>query len=215
MRIEFIPKTAATIVDVDIQSLKMGQKDVKPAVCLHLKLMRPNQTLAMLDKNLLPFLYEKATAEAGKQKTLDGVEVISELPQLSPLANSIGAINWDGEQTGTTLMIYQGVTGDQDIKLRDCTVRKVKIDPKEGGAVEWTLQVYTADVDQDTIGALGVLKSLERDIELVAAAVTESGQQELDEDDDQPSPEKALAGAVNTGAANSGDGKVWPFKDAA
>lgn len=212
MRIEFIPKTPATIVDVDIQSLKMGQKDVKPAVCLHLKLMRPNHTLAMLDGNLLAFLYEKATAEAGKQKTLDGVDVISDMPQLTTLAKSIGVLNWDGEQTGCMLVIYQGVTGDQDIKLRDCTVRKVKVDPKEGGATEWCLQVYTADVDQDTIGALGVLKSLDRDIELVAAKVADNSQQDLaDEKKDPVTPEAALTAAAGGGSASGDGGTVWPF----
>jgi len=191
MRIEFTGKTKATIVDVDIQSLKQGQTDVKPAVALTLKLMRPNATLAMLDKNLLGFLFKKASTEAAKQATLDGVEVVSDLPSLTPLALALGALHWEGEQTGSTLVIYQGVTGDQDIKLGDCTVRKVKIDPKEGGAVEWTLQVYTSDVDQDTIGALGVLKSLERDIELTPAAVVNK-QTDLTDQKPSDTPEKAL-----------------------
>lgn len=190
MRIEFTGKTKATIVDVDIQSLKQGQTDVKPAVALTLKLMRPNATLAMLDPNLRAFLFKKASTDAAKQATLDGVEVVSDLPSLTPLALALGALHWEGEQTGSTLVIYQGVTGDQDIKLGDCTARKVKIDPKEGGAVEWTLQVYTSDVDQDTIGALGVLKSLERDIELTPAVVADK-QTSLD-DANKDTPEKAL-----------------------
>lgn len=190
MRIEFTGKTKATIADVDIQSLKQGQTDVKPAVALTLKLMRPNATLAMLDKNLQAFLFKKASADAAKQATLDGVDVVSDLPSLTPLALALGALHWEGEQTGSTLVIYQGVTGDQDIKLSDCTVRKVKIDPKEGGAVEWTFQVYTSDVDQDTIGALGVLKSLERDIELTPAAVA-SKQADLT-DVNKDTPERAL-----------------------
>lgn len=191
MRIEFTGKTKATIADVDIQSLKQGQTDVKPAVALTLKLMRPNATLAMLDKNLLPFLFKKATADAAKQATLDGVDVVSDLPSLTPLALALGALHWEGEQTGSTLVIYQGVTGDQDIELSDCTVRKVKIDPKEGGAVEWTYQVYTSDVDQETIGALGVLKSLERDIELTPATVVNK-QADLADEKFKDTPEKAL-----------------------
>lgn len=191
MRIEFTGKTKATIADVDIQSLKQGQTDVKPAVALTLKLMRPNATLAMLDKNLQGFLFKKASTDAAKQATLDGVDVVSDLPSLTPLALALGALHWEGEQTGSTLVIYQGVTGDQDIKLSDCTVRKVKIDPKEGGAVEWTYQVYTSDVDQETIGALGVLKSLERDIELTPAAVADK-QADLADEKFKDTPEKAL-----------------------
>lgn len=202
MRIEFIGKTKATISDIDIQSLKQGQTDVVPAVCLHLKLTLANNTLKMLDKNLLGFLFEKGTGKGDPQRALDGVDVLSDLPQLTDLAVSIGAINWDGEQTGSTLKIYQGVTGDQDIKLGDCKVHKVKIEPKEGGAVEWSLQVYTSDVDQETIGALGVLKSLTRDIELEAAQPA-SKQRTLDEGkgDKKLTPADALAKSVKTGAA--------------
>jgi hypothetical protein len=192
MRIEFVPKVKATIQDIDIQSLKRGQTDVEPAVCLHLKITQANNTLAMLDKALLPFLYQKG-ADHSKQQVLDGVPVVSEYPSLSPAAVSLGALGWDGEQTGATLKIYQGVTGDLDITLHDCTVRKVKIDAKEGGAVDWSLQIWSSDVDQDTLGALAVLKSLEREIELVAATVAQQG--ELDEAEEQ-TPEKALAGAV-------------------
>lgn len=119
---------------------------------------------------------------------------ISDYPALSPIAEALGALNWDGEQTGAKLRIYQGVTGDLDIALDDCTVRKVKIDPREGGAVDWKFEVYTSDVNQDTIGALGVLKSLERDIELIAAEPVK--QRRIEEKGEKNTPEKALAGAV-------------------
>lgn len=197
MRIEFCGKTKATIVDIDIQSLKRGQTDVEPAVCLHLKVTQSNHTLKMLDKNLLGFLYQKGQS-AATQATLDGVPVVSDHPSLSPIAVALGALNWDGEQTGSTLKIYQGVTGDQDIALADCTVRKVKIDPKEGGAVDFHLQVWTSDVDQEVIGALGVLKSLDRDIELVAAEPVNAKQRAIDDGagDKQLTPAKALAKAT-------------------
>lgn len=90
------------------------------------------------------------------------------------------------------------MTGDQDIALSDCTVRKIKIDPKEGGAVDFHLQVWTSDVDQEVIGALGVLKSLDRDIELVAAEPVNSKQRAIDDGagDKQLTPAKALAKAA-------------------
>lgn len=221
MRIEFIGKTKATITAIDIQSLKMGQTDVKPAVCLHLQLTLANNTLKMLDKHLLPFLFEKGTGKSDPQRALDGVDVLSDLPQLTDIAVKIGALHWEGEQTGCTLKIYQGVTGDHDIKLGDCTVRKIKIDPQEGGAVDWDLQVYTSDVDQDTIGALGVLKSLTRDIELEAAQPA-SKQLTLNDGKGEKklTPAQALQKSVNTGAAKVDKGEApadkhkdgaWPF----
>lgn len=195
MRIEFIPKVKATITDIDIQSLKRGQTDVEPAVCLHLKITQANHTLKMLDKNLLGFLYQKGQSNA-TQATLDGVPVVSDHPSLSAIAVALGALNWDGEQTGSRLKIYQGVTGEMDIELADCTVRKVKIDPKEGGAVDFHLQVWTSDVDQEVIGALGVLKSLDRDVELMAAEPVKQRQIDDGAGDKQLTPAKALAKAT-------------------
>ncbi len=186
MRIEFIPKTKAIISDIDIQSLKQGQTVRVPAVCLTLKLTLANSTLSMLDPSLLTFLFEKGLPAASQQSVMDGIPIVSELPKLTEAAMALGALDWDREQTGSTLVIYQGVTGDQDVTLNDCTVRKVHIKNKEGGAVEWRLEVYTSDVDQETIGALGVLKSLTRDIELVAAMPVGERQQSIEEDPDTP-----------------------------
>lgn len=220
MRIEFIGKTKATITAIDIQSLKMGQTDVKPAVCIHFKVTQANSTLSMFDKKLLSFLFEKGNG-ASTQQALEGIPVVSELPQLTAIAQALGAINWDGEQTGSTLKIYQGVTGDQDLKLGDCTVRKVKITPMEGGGVDYDFQVYTSDVDQETIGALGVLKSLTRDIELEAAQAVSAKQRTLDDGKDEKklTPAAALEKSVKTGAAKvdkdapkgKGEGGTWPF----
>lgn len=195
MRIEFVPKVLAVIADVDILSLKRGQTDVDPAVCVHLKVTQSNHTLHMLDKSLLETLYQKGQSSA-KQQVLDGVPVVSEYASLTAMATHVGAIKWDDEQTGATLKIYQGVTGDEDITLRDCTVRKVKISPKEGGAVEYHLQVWTSDVDQDTIGALGVLKSLDREIELIPATPMEQSTIDDGEDDKKLTPADALEAAA-------------------
>ena len=207
MRIEFVAKTKAVISDIDIQSLKMGHTEVVPAVCLHLKLTLANSTLAMLDKHLLNFLFQRNTM-AAKQQALEGVPTVSDLPELTDSAIAIGAINWAGEQTGTKLVIYQGMTGDLDITLNDCTVRKIKIDPKEGGAVEWDMQVYTSDVDQKTIGALGVLKSLTRDIEVIPAHPVSERQQSVEEAPSgkkkKLSPEEALQESIRTGATSAG-----------
>ncbi|WP_212745121.1 hypothetical protein, partial [Hydrogenophaga sp. 2FB] len=202
MRIEFIGKTKATITAIDIQSLKMGQTDVKPAVCIHFRITQANSTLSMFDKNLLRFLFEKGNG-ASTQQALEGIPVVSEFAQLTEIAQKLGAFNWDGEQTGSTLKIYQGVSGHEDIKLSDCTVRKPKITPMEGGGVDYDFQVYTSDVDQETIGALGVLKSLTRDIELEAAQPVSNKQRTIDDGKDEKklTPAQALAKSVKTGAA--------------
>lgn len=59
--------------------------------------------------------------------------------------------------------------------------------------MDLTFHVYTTDVDEDTLGALAVLKSLERDIELEGPSLAQ--QKRLDEAQDgkdtvKPPPNK-------------------------
>lgn len=180
MNFQIIGKTKATLADIDIQSLKKGQTEVVPAVALTFKVTLANAALSMLDKSLLHFLYAKGSPGAAAQGTLEGVAVVSDMPALTPAAVKIGTIGWDDEQTGCKTSIYVGATGHGDIRLKDCTVKVKKIDPKEGGTVDFHLSVYTADVDAETLGDLGVLKSHDLDIELVGPEVAAGKQKNLD-----------------------------------
>lgn len=205
-RLELIGKHKATIVAIEILSLKMGQVDVQPAVCLSLKVSLPNGKLSMLDATLRDFLYENNTPAA--QAVLDGVDVVSDKPNLTPAAMALGALHWEYKQTGCTLIIYSGVSGHGDIRLKDGEVRKLKLDAKEGGTVDHYFQFYTADVDAETIGELGILKSLERDIEMTAPEII-SQQQSVEEEE---TPEDALAATVAAeGNEASKDAGGWPF----
>lgn len=185
MRFELIGKTKATLVDIDIQPLKNGQKEVLPAVALTFKATLANSALNMISKTLLGFLYAKGSAGAKAQGTLEGVEVISEMPALTPEAENIGSIPWAPEQTGCRLAIYVGATGHGDIRLKDGTVQIKKITPKEGGAVEFVISFYTADVDAETLGDLGVLKSHELDIELQAPELISAKQADIESGSDK------------------------------
>lgn len=173
MRFELFKKTKATLVDIDIQSLKMGQTEVVPAVALAFKVTLANSALAMLDKTLLTFLYAKGNSGAAAQATLDGVEVVSDFPSLTKAAVMLGDLSpkEGNEQTGCKLHIHVGATGHADIKLQDGTVTVKKISPKEGGAVDFHVVFYTSDVDAETMGELGVLKSHDLDIELTAPEI--------------------------------------------
>jgi hypothetical protein len=177
-RFELIGKHAATITAIEILSLKMGQTDVQPAVCLSLKVSLPNTKLNMLDGTLQRFLYEKDGPASPNSNTLAGIEPVSDLPDLTAAAKALGSIGWDYEQTGCKLKIYSGATGHANLTLKDGTVRKMKIDPQQGGTVDHYFQFYTADVDAETIGELGILKSLERDIEVTAPEIV-SAQKDL------------------------------------
>jgi hypothetical protein len=123
-RFELIGKSKATVVDIDIQAMKMGQVDVQPAVCLTLRVPRPNAALSMIDATLRDFLYANNAGKPKVQAQLEGVEVVSDKPNLTPAAEALGAIHWEYEQSGCSLKIYNGVSGHGDIKLKDGTVRK-------------------------------------------------------------------------------------------
>lgn len=84
------------------------------------------------------------------------------------------------EATARKLAIYVGATGHGNIKLKDGTVHIKKITPKEGGAVDFAISFYTADVDAETLGDLGVLKSHELDIELTAPELISAKQADIE-----------------------------------
>lgn len=191
MRISFIPKTKAKVIDLKALAPKQGQKDLSNAARIRLLIKAPNSSLDMLDKKARAWLYEKGNV---KQNQLEAVEVVSDTPSLSNIAIMVGDLNWAGEQTGCKLTIHQGVTGDQTIRLKDGIVNKVKTSHKEGGTIEWTLDYYTTDVDAETYGALCMLIKREVDIELEASEVFEN-QKTIDEANKE-TPEKALAKAV-------------------
>lgn len=166
MRFELIGKQKATLTDIDPQSLKQGQTDLKPAVALTIKVTMANTSMNMLHKSLRTFFYEKAPASKEIQGTLDGVAPVSDLAALTEPANWLGAQQWAEEQTGCKLVIHLGVS---TITLKDGTLQKLRFECKEGGAVDWRFVFYTAtDLDAETLGDLCVLKNHDLDIELTA-----------------------------------------------
>jgi len=187
-RLSFIPKHKAKVLAIKPEAPKKGQKDLGHGVSLKLSLKAPNSSLDMLDKKARAFLFESGNL---KQNQLESVEVVSDLPSVSHAAGLLGDLGWGGEQTGCTLTIHQGITGDQTVKLKDGIVNKVKTSHKEGGTVEWEFTFYTPDVNAETYGILCMLIKREVDIELEAAEVYEA-QQEIKSDD---TPEKAITRA--------------------
>lgn len=191
MKLAFIGKTKATITAIDVQSKKEGQTDLRPAVCVHFQVRLPNSSLAMLDKRLQNMLFEK-----GVNRQLDGVDQVSELNSLTNIAENIGHFTWADEQTGCRLNVYQGIGEAEHLKLMDGTVRKTKVTPQDGGTVQYDCQFYTAtDIDAEMIGALGVLKNQDRDIELLIPEALSTKQKKIE---DGMTPEEALAASTET-----------------
>lgn len=204
MPFELIGKTRAKLTEVNVQSMKLGQTELKPAISLRFLVTLPNTALNMLSPTLREFLYERGSSGSSVQGTLEGVAPITDMPALTPAAVKLGAFSWREEQTGCVLVVHQGVTGDMTIKLRDGTRSIQKVAPKEGGTVDVTFDYDATDLDADTMGHLAVLKNHEPDIELTAPKIMrqakleqakENGPQEKPAGD-PVTPEKALAAAL-------------------
>ncbi|MGE4243666.1 hypothetical protein [Ramlibacter sp.] len=207
MPFSLIGKSNAKLTDVSPQSMKLGQQDLKPAIVLGFKYSGSNrEVLNMLDATLLPFLYLKNSA-AATQGALDGIPVVSDMPQLSDAAKKMGGVlKWDDEQTGCKLIVYQGATGAADLKYVDCTRSIQKVVLHEGGTVDVHFTVYTAtDIDEEAAGAACLLLNHEMPIELTLPDVL-TQQQTLEEDDadDENTPVKALAASVGKGKGRNG-----------
>lgn len=188
MRLDFIGKTVAKIVNVNVLALKVGQTELKPAITLRLKVTAANDVLNKLDGALRKFLFEKGS-NAATQGTLDGVQPVSDLPQLTAAAKMLGDLDWAEEQSGCTLTVHQAVT---KIVLKDGTVDKVKICPQDGGSVDILFNFYAVDLDAETMGDLAVLHQHEVDIELELPAPLQKPLKT--EKPKQQTPEEALAG---------------------
>lgn len=214
MAFEIEDFTPVKITSVNPRSERHGPEELHPAVDLHISLTTGNNILTALDGKLLDALYTKnANADQGGQQSLDGVEEVSNLPNLKfPL---MGALKWKKDLVGYTLTVQHGV--GSDIVLTGCKVNNFTIDPKEGGSVDLKLRVQSSDVDERTLGKLGLLVQNEVDVMLLAPEAKQDGQQDienplpytLDESDQQmenpfPSaltPEQALADACAAEAA--------------
>lgn len=214
MAFEIEDFTPVKITSVNPRSERHGPEELHPAVDLHISLTTGNNILTALDGKLLDALYTKnANADQGGQQNLEGVEEVSNLPNLKfPL---MGALKWKKDLVGYTLTVQHGV--GSDIVLKGCKVNNFTIDPKEGGSVDLKFRVQSSDVDERTLGKLGLLVQNEVDVMLEAPEAKQDGQQDienplpytLDDSDKQvenpfPSvltPEQALADACAAEAA--------------
>lgn len=208
MAFEIEDFTPVKITSVNPRSERHGPEELHPAVDLHISLTTGNNILTALDGKLLDALYTKnANADQGGQQSLEGVEEVSNLPNLKfPL---MGALKWKKDLIGYTLTVQHGV--GSDIVLKGCKVNNFTIDPKEGGSVDLKFRVQSSDVDERTLGKLGLLVQNEVDVMLLAPEAKQDGQLDienplpytLDDSDKQvenpfPSaltPEQALADA--------------------
>lgn len=176
MAFELEDFTPAKLRSINARSEKHGPDELHPAVDLKFQLDAPNTILSHLDGALLSSLYHKSEAGGqGGQQQLDGVDELVNLPNLRfPF---MGTIKWAKEYAGYTLTIEHGLGGASDIQLLDCKVNEFRINPKEGGTVEFSFRVQcSTNLTEKTMGKLALLVQHEVPIMLEAPEVKDEQQ---------------------------------------
>ena len=141
--------------------------DSVPAVDMNFIFETTNDVLAYFDGFLLTALYTARTEAQSDQGEFDGLEPVSQLPNLR--FPKMAPIKWDWRGAGYTLELDYGLGGNRNIVLDTCEVCKFVIDCKEGGTVELKFQVQvTAGLTEQIIGKLSMLIGQEVGITLRA-----------------------------------------------
>ena len=191
MKFELIGKTKAKVTKVMPFAIKLGQKDIRPGAQLRIMATVSNTVLNLFFPGFREFLFDKAKGSDNVQKNLDGIPVVSDLPNLREPGVKLGALHWEDEQTGCTLIIDRAI---DPITLKDGKVNKFKIAPKDGGSVQVFFTFTTGEIDQDTAGHLMLLHQNEITVELtIPEPLQQQGKLDDDDDDSPLTPEKALA----------------------
>lgn len=174
MRFELSGKTKAKLLMVKPQSRKLGQKDLQAEVKFRVRAMVANTALEMICPGMRQFFYESSNQAATEQKTLDGIQVVTDMPQLKQPGTLFPALRPEKlEQTGSRVTLDYGRGGDANIVLGGATIKNFKILLQDGGMTPIEFDVISTDVDHDTFGSLSMLVNHDTEIEVQAPEVVQ------------------------------------------
>lgn len=169
MSFELESLTKAKITDVVVLSQKNRQPNENPGIGLAMSVELPNSALSFFDGSLLSAMYHKSAASSSDgQQGLDGVEPVSDKPNLTGVGQKIGAFTWDLELTGYVLEIDHGMGGPSNIVIGDCVLDRFHFHLKEGGTIVLKFALESNDVSETTFGKVATLKN--RDVQIVLRA---------------------------------------------
>lgn len=164
--------TKAKITEVGVLSQKNREPDQNPGAALSFSLEQSNHSLSYFDGSLKSFLYTKSAAtSSNKQAGLEGVEEVSDLPNLTAAGQKLGKLHWIHELTGYSLVIDHGMGGKSNLSIDDCVLSGFRITPKEGGTILLDFQLEAQDIQEKVFGKLATLKNREVKITLTEPEV--------------------------------------------
>ena len=216
MPFEIDTATKARLSDVIVLSQKNRLPDENPGAKLSFEMDLPNRYLSCFDGLLLGFLFCKNASSSAqpKQGTLDGVEPVSDLPDLTTIGAKVGALNWEAEFAGYRLIVEQGLGGVlSNLAVDEGTVSNIRIKPKPGGTFQLKCDFESPNVSEVTFGRLAKLKSREIDITITAPVADQRSIN--DQPDDWPFPDPSVGDdLVNAEFAEVKAPKTRKAKDA-
>jgi len=143
------------VINVNPRREKHGDDNV-PAVDIKLRLESANDSLTMYSGHLKSALYHKSAASSvDPQGQLDGVDPVSDLPNLR--FPQVVDLKWNAELSGYTLSIDHGLGGKSNLVLHHCCVNNFALQCKEGGTVVHTFRVQCDEVSEKELGRLCTL----------------------------------------------------------
>jgi hypothetical protein len=113
----------------------------------------------------------------------------------------MGTVKWDWEGTGYTLTIDYGIGGKSDIKLGDCQVDQIRIDPMNGGSVKLGFRAI-CHPESKQFGQLCEL--IQQDVEITLTPPEPTSVQELFGEDSEEKQKEKKSTVLNPAQA-------WPF----
>lgn len=175
--------TKAKLKKVEDKAIKVGQKDLRPAVLVTHETVLPNTALEMFGADLRSTFYGKGSpgAKGRKQAQLEGVDMVEDLPALTDTGAAVSELHWHKEQTGCTLTIDYGAGGERsNITLKDGTLMKrARLQLLEGGAIKITHRFH-APVEHLSAEQLGQLHLMhQRDVKITLHGPTIDDSQQV------------------------------------
>lgn len=212
----------ARLEDIEVLSQKNRQPDEAPGVKLHLEMTVSNHMLSTIDGRLKGWLFERNEATpakpvANRKKdnvtgTLDEVEPVSDLPNLSNVGKHVKTFKWAEIVSGLMARVRFATS---ELELDDASCGPFTIKPKEGGSCVLKFPLEAPNASEKVFAKLAKYKS--REIELTAVqhgpASDAGGRQQSIDDSKDPAPEKKDTPDPKAPAGGKPDdkGENWPF----
>lgn len=176
---EFLPVTMTTL---SLPARKKGT-DVIHTTDIGFEFEGSNKLLDLFDPALLPMIFRAAESESEvEQKTLEGVDQVSDLPMLRSAAIKMPLL-LALEYAGYTMIIDRGL-GEQregsNIQCDEVTVKRIRIWCKEGGAIKGHMHLQSRNVSSEQVGQLREFLKLQTQLKLLAPVVKQSTMSDAD-----------------------------------